>query len=89
MTISGAPWKFSPWHIEEGPPAVLAADGWYVCTTSSDEHAQLISAAPDAIAALKLALEYWAHRQQRYKNRHPVWVQAAQDALAKAGQSTS
>ena len=33
--------------------------------------------------ALMLALEYWAHRQQRYKNRHPVWVQQARAALAK------
>lgn len=32
-------------------------------------------------AALNLALEYWAHRQQRYKNRHPVWVEAAKAAL--------
>ncbi|GJD41352.1 hypothetical protein [Methylobacterium bullatum] len=38
----------------------------------------------DMICALKLALEYWAHRQQRYKNRHPVWVQSARAALAKA-----
>lgn len=33
--------------------------------------------------ALKLALEYWAHRQQRYKNRHPQWVQKARAALAE------
>lgn len=32
--------------------------------------------------ALKLALEYWEHRQQRYRNRHPAWVQAARTALA-------
>lgn len=32
--------------------------------------------------ALKLALEYWAHRQQRYKNRSPVWVQDARAILA-------
>jgi len=32
--------------------------------------------------ALELALEYWAHRQQRYKNRHPVWVQKARATLA-------
>jgi hypothetical protein len=85
VIVHGAPWKFSHSHIEEGPSAVRAADGWIVCTTSSDEHAKLISSAPDAIAALKLGLEYWAHRQQRYKNRHPVWVQAAQDAITKAG----
>lgn len=89
MIIHGVPWKFSPWHIEEGPPAVRAADGWIVCTTSSDEHAKLIAAAPDVIAALELALEYWAHRQQRYKNRFPVWVQNAKAALAKAGHPTA
>ena len=31
--------------------------------------------------ALELALEYWKHRQQRYKNRSPVWVEAARTAL--------
>jgi hypothetical protein len=31
--------------------------------------------------ALKLGLEYWAHRQQRYKNRSPVWVELAREAL--------
>ena len=36
----------------------------------------------EAEGALRLALEYWAHRQQRYKNRHPVWVDAANAALA-------
>lgn len=34
--------------------------------------------------ALNLALEYWQDRQQRYKNRSPVWVQVARAALAKA-----
>lgn len=33
--------------------------------------------------ALTLALEYWADRQQRYKNRSPVWVQTARAALAQ------
>ena len=31
--------------------------------------------------ALNLGLEYWAHRQQRYKNRSPVWVEKAREAL--------
>lgn len=30
---------------------------------------------------LRLALEYWQHRQQRYKNRFPSWVVAAKEAL--------
>lgn len=32
--------------------------------------------------ALELALEYWRDRQQRYKNRRPKWVVAAESALA-------
>ena len=32
-------------------------------------------------SALKLALEYWEHRQHRYKNRSPVWVKEARNAL--------
>lgn len=42
------------------------------------------TAADDLYSALKLALEYWNHRQRRYKNRHPVWVDAALSAIAKA-----
>lgn len=38
----------------------------------------------ELLEALKLALEYWGHRQQRYKNRSPVWVKAARAAIAKA-----
>lgn len=41
-------------------------------------------AVPHMLEALKLALEYWAHRQQRYKNRHPVWVSSARKAIAEA-----
>lgn len=40
--------------------------------------------ADDLYSALKLALEYWNHRQRRYKNRHPVWVEAALSAIDKA-----
>lgn len=32
--------------------------------------------------ALYLALEYWTHHQQRYKNRTPAWVQKARAALS-------
>ena len=46
---------------------------------------RLICAAPELLGALNLAIEYWGHRQQRYKNRSPVWVQKARAALAKAG----
>lgn len=34
------------------------------------------------VEALHLALEYWRDRQQRYKNRQPKWVVAAESALA-------
>lgn len=37
----------------------------------------------DLSHALELALKYWTDRQQRYKNRSPVWVQEARAALAK------
>ena len=33
--------------------------------------------------ALNLALEYWSDRQQRYKNRSPLWVEKARTALNK------
>jgi DNA repair exonuclease SbcCD ATPase subunit len=36
------------------------------------------------VNALNLALEYWRHRQQRYKNRHPAWVEAANEAIDQA-----
>lgn len=41
------------------------------------------SHAPDLLEAMLLALEYWADRQQRYKNRSPVWVQKARAAVAR------
>lgn len=37
----------------------------------------------EAIEVIKLALEYWSDRQQRYKNRAPVWVQDARALLEK------
>ena len=43
----------------------------------------VISAHAEALAeASKLAIEYWEHRMQRYKNRHPVWVVEMRAALA-------
>lgn len=36
----------------------------------------------DQAHALRLALEYWNHRQRRYKNRAPVWVEEARKALS-------
>ena len=56
-----------------------------ICTTeiSSGEGEVLIATIRALEAALKLALEYWGHRQQRYKNRAPVWVMEARAALAR------
>jgi hypothetical protein len=53
-------------------------------TAEQETNACLIAAAPELLAAAKLALEYWAHREQRYKNRSPVWVQETRAAIAKA-----
>ena len=35
------------------------------------------------VEAADLALEYWSHRMQRYKNKSPVWVQDIKAALAE------
>lgn len=51
------PWKFSPWHIEEGPSAVRAPAGHIVCTTASDADAELIVRAVNAHDDLVKALE--------------------------------
>ena len=51
------PWKFVPWHIEEGPSAVRAPAGHIVCTTASDADAKLIVRSVDAMPALVEALE--------------------------------
>lgn len=50
------PWRYTPWHIEEGNPTVRAPEGWLICETSSDANARLIAAAPDLLEALRDAL---------------------------------
>jgi hypothetical protein len=55
-------------------------------TTLSAENTRLAERVKVLDMALDLALEYWAHKQQRYKNRHPAWVQAAH-AARNGGQS--
>lgn len=47
--------------------------------TARDEEVRILR------ETLDLALEYWKHKQQRYKNRHPVWVEKA---IATAKEST-
>jgi len=51
------PWKFSPWHIEEGCSAVRAPAGHIVCTTASDADAEYIARAVNAHEGLVKALE--------------------------------
>lgn len=46
------PWKFIPWHIEEGPSAVRAPEGWLICETSSDANAEMIVLAVNSHASL-------------------------------------
>lgn len=83
-----------PWHVdpswgpsEEHPEwaAINIGESWRSASGHiGSANARLIAAAPDMLHALNLALEYWQDRQQRYKNRAPVWVQEARDAIAKA-----
>lgn len=56
------PWRFVPWHIEEGSSAVRCLEGWIVCTTSSDDDAAFIVRAcnsfDELVEALKQAREF-------------------------------
>lgn len=54
------------------------------CRCHKTGEQMLIEQRDQLIVAGKLALEYWAHRQQRYKNRHPVWVTTMRAAIASA-----
>lgn len=49
---------------------------------SASESVEQKSDTAQLVEALELALEYWADRQQRYKNRSPMWVNKARSALA-------
>lgn len=46
------PWKHSPWHIEEGEPAIRAPEGWIIANLSSDANVALIVEAINALPAL-------------------------------------
>lgn len=64
----------------------LGAPGSHVADVlvRKKEDAPAHCAATELRDALKLALEYWAHRQQRYKNRAPRWVVDARAAILSA-----
>jgi hypothetical protein len=71
-------------HIAE-PAAFQLPEGMYALYTAPQPTQAQSGAGPfAAIEALKMALEYWGDRQQRYKNRHPAWVTAAREAIAAA-----
>ena len=56
--LPDGPWTASPWHIEEGNPAVRVREGWVFCTTPSDAwSAHVARCSPDKIAALLARLE--------------------------------
>jgi hypothetical protein len=74
-------------EVIEPLPKVLELDSWKFANEAYElrvEHTRLKAINAELLAAMNLALEYWSHRQQRYKNRHPVWVQAARAAIAAA-----
>ena len=59
------PWRFSPWHVEEGQSAVRTGqnypEDYIICTTASDDDAKLIVTAVnnfhDLVVALQQALD--------------------------------
>lgn len=70
-------------YVDDAGDYVVVADtNMYV--SDHEDYARKMAAAPDLIHALNLALEYWQDRQQRYKNRVPVWVKEARAAIEKA-----
>lgn len=95
-THTPTPWRYSPWHIEEGEPAVRAPDGeggWIIATVNSDENAALIVRAVNShaalIAALRTLIQVEGHGECPVDGLHPdiaaAWDQArAALALAEA-----
>ena len=72
--------------MSDKPEALLLAgqleSGEPVTGSAAAELRRLHAVNQELLEALKLALEHWRHRQQRYKNSSPVWVQAARAAIA-------
>lgn len=76
------PWKFSPWHIEEGPSAVRCSTGYLVCETAGDADAKLIVKAVNNHDALVAALQFIADGYDNQDVNHVDFrVKAYQVAL--------
>ena len=79
------PWKFVPWHIEEGPPAVRAPEGWVVAHASSDADAEYIAHAANCHDELLSQLQYAVKLLGAFPALNgTAQVQSMRDTLAKA-----
>lgn len=85
MSSTPGPWTFVPWHIEEGPPAVRAPEGWIVCTASSDDDARLIAASPDMAEARLEAIKFADQDCMALTPAGDAMIARWRAALAKAG----
>lgn len=82
------PWHMKAIHESEWPDDHVSAaykDNASHIATLEAEVSRLTALLDEGKDAVGLALEYWADRQQRYKNRHPAWVRAARAFAEKAG----
>lgn len=55
--MPAGPWKHVPWHISEGDPEVRVGDGWLLCCTPGNDHAEFIAAMRNALPRLLEAAE--------------------------------
>lgn len=82
------PWKYVPWHIEEGPSAVRAPDGHLICSTASDANAALIAKAVNSydalIAVAEAARSYFMYAVQDEANERECCVDDEQHRRAIA-----
>lgn len=56
--VPAGPWKWYPWHVEEGPPTVYVKEGWLLCAVPSDDHAKWVArCSPAGISGLLALIE--------------------------------
>lgn len=56
--VPDGPWKWYPWHVEEGPPTVYVKEGWLLCAVPSDDHAKWVArCSPAGISGLLALIE--------------------------------